>query len=101
MESIKKDLVQNVTEAARLSHLSHVFDEKFMNSLSGDAESYLEVNKKVTDFSKKLFDKYGYNEVVKRQLFHVIAHSNLLTHAECPYFDFEGENSIEKFIEEL
>ena len=95
----KKDLIQSVEEAARLTHLMHLFQEKYETGIN--QENFFEIHDKVTAFAKKLFDKYSYDEVIKRQLFHVIAHSGIAHPNHSPYFDFEGDDSIEKFINQL
>ena len=98
MENSNKDLIKNVEEAAKLTELIHVFERKHFPD---NEEDFFVVHDKVATFSKKLFNKYGYGEVIKRQLFHVIANSSMLGHDHCPYFDFSGDDSIEKFINEL
>jgi hypothetical protein len=103
MENIKpeKDLKQSVEESTKFGELWRIFEDKYLPSLEITGEEYLICHNKVLDFSKKIIDKYGYAEVIKRQLFHIIAGSGGMDHSKCPYFDFEGEDSIEKFINEL
>jgi len=74
--------------------------KKYLPSLANE-ENFLEVHQQVVDFYEKLIKKYGYKEVIKRQLFHILAGSSGIDHSICPEFDFEGEDSIEKFIREL
>ena len=98
MENSNKDLIRNVEEAAKLTELMHMFDKKHFPR---NEEDFFIIHDKVSVFAKKLFNKYGYDEVKKRQLFHVIANSSMSGHSSAPYFDFDGDDSIEKFINEL
>lgn len=107
----KKDLLLSISEMSKFTELNYLFNEK---SLPKDFESpeagklFLEIHQRIYQFCDKLIKKYGYSEVIKRKLFHLIAGSTGLSEKECPYLDFEekdekGETKhlIEEFIKEL
>lgn len=90
-------LIKSINESLRLTELEHLFREK-MNPLHYAQEAFLERHELIVKFCESLFKKYGYENVIKYQLFHVLAGSSGLSGEEAPLFDFEGDDSIENFI---
>lgn len=68
--------------------------EKWENIMKKDGISFYN---KCADFSRKIRQKYPDAETY--QLFHLLAGSTF-DKDDAPNFDFPGEDSIEKFIEE-
>lgn len=59
--------------------------------------------KTITKFTHRLkagYPNLGYSDFIKYRLWHVLGNSTVNSN-DCPYFDFSGEYSIQKFIEGL
>jgi hypothetical protein len=80
--------------------LSEIFWKRYYEISNKDYSHFLEVHAKVRDFYQRLVKKYTYEEVIKRKISHILGGSSYYDH-DTPYLDFEGEDSIEKFIREL
>jgi hypothetical protein len=96
-----KDLRNQVEESARFTDLLHIFSDKQNASLALGPQDASVFQNKIRIFVESLNKKYGEDEVMKRQLFHVIVNSGGMDYRTCPEFDFTGEDSIERFIHEL
>ena len=94
----EREMGENTREILMISELTGILSEKISSS---DVSKNLANHQLVVDFSDRLMAKYGRDEVLKRKLFHVLASSGDITHEKSPYFDFDGDDSIEKFIREL
>ena len=74
--------------------LKEIVDAKYAEAATGDMAPY----EKISKFCADLATKYGKEEVAKRRLFRLLARDNVLNSDDCPYYDFAGDDSIEKFI---
>ncbi len=92
---------KNEDEVAKAAELKKIFLEKFLAQLYSDTGGVDVTQDKLSSFCERLIAKYTREEVEKRLLFHVIVASGGVTEEVSPYFDFEGEDSIEKFIREF
>ena len=98
---ILKDLPEAVKETEKFTDLYYVFLGKRDKILeTKDPKIVSDFNDKIHVFVNRLIENHGRDEVEKRKLFHVIADSSI-ENEQLPYLDFEGEDSIEKFIREL
>ncbi|MBN1778625.1 MAG: hypothetical protein JW816_00155 [Candidatus Buchananbacteria bacterium] len=81
-----------IEQTAEISRLKNLIDE------CRDVD-YEKTYNRCNEFALSLQKKYGREEAGKYQLFHVLLLSS--PKDKKPYFDFEGEDSIKDFIENL
>lgn len=84
---------REVEEQVVFDLLVNMIGRKYEEASKGGIKAY----EKIADFSAFLSKKYGKEEALKRRLFHVLVRTGK-ANAPYPYFDFEGDDSIEKFI---